>query len=141
MKDFYFLLDGDIIVDVIEYPADGYLKVSISQTSLPPGVNAGYYRLKNGTIILDQALKDQVDEENGGQDPNLPLDINAIAAELVKQELTTLDLQKQNEVIGAEMVKKDLAIYDLTMQNQVIGSMLSALELKIKASEGGISNV
>lgn len=68
-------------------------------------------------------------------------DINVIAAELVKQELTSLDLQKQNEVIGAEMVKKDLAIYDLTMQNQVLGSMLSALELKIKANEGGTTNV
>ncbi|MNO28119.1 hypothetical protein D3C76_180060 [compost metagenome] len=74
-------------------------------------------------------------------DPPKAPDINIIAAELVKQELSSLDLQKQNEVIGAEMVKKDLAIYDLTMQNQVLGSMLSALELKIKANEGGTTNV
>ena len=64
MKDFYFLLNGDIIVDAIEYPVDGYVKVSMNQTHLPPGINAGYYRLQNDEYLLDEELKAQIDEKS-----------------------------------------------------------------------------
>jgi hypothetical protein len=57
MKKFYFKLDNDIIIDVIEYPHDTYIEVELSETHLPAGINAGYYRL-NGTVYsVDEDLK------------------------------------------------------------------------------------
>ncbi|ETT33266.1 hypothetical protein [Paenibacillus sp. FSL R5-808] len=68
--------------------------------------------------------------------------LSALGSEQVKQDLSTLDLKQQNNVIGAELVKKDISILDLYMQNQVLGQMLAALELKILANgTGGESNV
>ncbi len=64
MKDFYFLLDGDIIHDVVEYPNEGYVKATLDQTHLPAGINAGYYRLSGNTYTLDETLKAQIDSQN-----------------------------------------------------------------------------
>ncbi|MBO2942817.1 hypothetical protein JJQ72_02305 [Paenibacillus sp. F411] len=68
--------------------------------------------------------------------------ILALGSEQVKQDLSTLDLKQQNDVIGGELVKKDISILDLFMQNQVLGQMLAALELKLLANgTGGESDV
>ncbi|MNN65760.1 hypothetical protein D3C81_1812870 [compost metagenome] len=40
------------------------MKVSLNQTHLPPGINAGYYRLQNGAYMIDADLKDQIDAQN-----------------------------------------------------------------------------
>jgi hypothetical protein len=71
------------------------------------------------------------------------LTLSALGSEQVKQDLSTLDLKQQNNVIGAELVRKDISILDLYMQGQVLGQMLAALELKLLANNGtgGESNV
>ncbi|WDQ31518.1 hypothetical protein PTQ21_24445 [Paenibacillus marchantiae] len=61
MTKFYFQLDGDIIRDVITYQHEGYTEAELENTFLPVGINAGYYRLKDGVPVLDQALKEEAD--------------------------------------------------------------------------------
>jgi hypothetical protein len=56
MKTFYFLLDGDIITDAIEYMVDGYTEVQLDQTHLPAGINGGYYRWNGTTYERDEAI-------------------------------------------------------------------------------------
>ena len=41
MKTFYLALDGDIIVDAIEYPHDGYIEVELPTTRCLRGDNGG----------------------------------------------------------------------------------------------------
>jgi hypothetical protein len=61
MKKFYFKLDGDIIQDVIEYEHTGYVQLELTESCLPAGINAGYYRL-NGTIYsIDEELKIKIE--------------------------------------------------------------------------------
>jgi hypothetical protein len=55
-KDFWFQLNGDIITDAIEYEHSGYVKVTLEQTHLPAGINAGFYRLTDGEYVKDEAL-------------------------------------------------------------------------------------
>ena len=63
MKKFYFLLDGDIITDAIEYEVEGYTEVELEQTHLPAGINAGYYRWTGTAYEKDEALyQSQVSE-------------------------------------------------------------------------------
>ncbi len=62
MKTFYLALDGDIIVDAIEYPHDGYIEVELPATHLPAGINGGWYRWDGTTYMLDEELKQMADE-------------------------------------------------------------------------------
>ena len=63
MKKFYFLLDGDIITDAIEYQVEGYTEVELDQTHLPAGINGGYYRWTGTAYEKDDALyQSQVSE-------------------------------------------------------------------------------
>jgi hypothetical protein len=63
MKKFYFLLDGDIITDAIEYAVDGYIEVELNQTHLPAGINGGYYRWTGIAYERDETLyQSQVSE-------------------------------------------------------------------------------
>jgi hypothetical protein len=63
MKKFYFLLDGDIITDAIEYAVDGYIEVELNKTHLPAGINGGYYRWTGSAYQKDEALyQSQVSE-------------------------------------------------------------------------------
>ena len=63
MKKFYFLLDGNIIIDAIDYEVAGYTEVELDQLSLPPGINGRYYRLIDDEFVFDEALKEtQIDE-------------------------------------------------------------------------------
>ena len=56
MKDFYFKLNGMTIVDAIDYPHEGYTKVTFTESQLPAGINAGYYILVSGAYVRDEAL-------------------------------------------------------------------------------------
>ena len=56
MKKFYFLLDGDIITDAIDYEVEGYVEVELNQTHLPAGINGGYYRLNGTHYAKDETL-------------------------------------------------------------------------------------
>lgn len=58
----YMKLDGDIIVDAIQYPSDGYIEVELTETQLPAGINAGYYRWNGTNYMLDENLKKAQDE-------------------------------------------------------------------------------
>ena len=63
MKKFYFLLNGDIITDAIDYQVAGYVEVELNQTHLPAGINGGYYRFNGTNYAIDEALKQtQTDE-------------------------------------------------------------------------------
>jgi hypothetical protein len=62
MKTFYLALDGDIIVDAIEYPHDGYIEVELPTTHLPAGINGGWYRWDGATYVLDEELKQAANE-------------------------------------------------------------------------------
>lgn len=62
MKTFYLALDGDIIVDAIEYPHDGYIEVELPTTRLPAGINGGWYRWDGATYVLDEELKQAANE-------------------------------------------------------------------------------
>jgi len=63
MKKFYFLLDGDIITDAIDYAVDGYIEVELNQTHLPAGINGGYYRWTGSAYQKDEVLyQSQVSE-------------------------------------------------------------------------------
>lgn len=133
MRDFYFLLDGDIIRDVIEYHADGYVKVTLKESELPPGVNAGYYRLQDGFLILDESLKEGIEDP-----PETEVsDVTVLGREHVKLELALLELKRQVATLNFEMNKKKLEIAELTQQNQVLGSLLSSLQLQVLATKGG----
>lgn len=57
MKTFYLALDGDIIVDAIEYPHDGYIEVELPVTHLPAGINGGWYRWDGTTATPDETLR------------------------------------------------------------------------------------
>lgn len=55
MNTFYIKLDDQNIVrDVLSYPNDNYIK--ITNTELPEGSYAGYYRYINNQFILDDIL-------------------------------------------------------------------------------------
>ena len=56
MKKFYFLLDGDIITDAIDYQVAGYVEVELDQTHLPAGINGGYYRFNGTHYAKDETL-------------------------------------------------------------------------------------
>ena len=63
MKKFYFLLDGDIITDAIDYQVGGYVEVELNQTHLPAGINGGYYRFNGTNYAKDETLyQSQVNE-------------------------------------------------------------------------------
>ncbi|WP_178023013.1 hypothetical protein [uncultured Paenibacillus sp.] len=133
MKDFYFLLDGDIVRDVIEYPHDGYVKVTLQEAELPPGVNAGYYRLQDGFLILDESLKSEIE---GPPETELS-DVTVLGMEHVKMDLAVLDLKRQVAALTVEMNKKKSEIAELAQQNQILGSLLSSLQLQVLATKGG----
>lgn len=132
MKDFYFLLDGDIIKDVVEYQVTGYVLVTI-QDSLPPGVNAGYYRLVDGFITLDEALKEQIDKPTDVS----PTGVDVLGMEYVKLDLALLNLKRQVASLTSEMTKKNTEIAGLTEDNKVLGSLLSSLQAQVLAIKGG----
>lgn len=52
----YFLLDGDIIRDAIQYEVDGYTRVELDVEFLPAGINGGWYRWDGIQYIFDQEL-------------------------------------------------------------------------------------
>ena len=54
MKTFYLALDGDIIVDAIEYPHDGYIEVELPATHLPAGINVSPARAGIDPILRRQ---------------------------------------------------------------------------------------
>lgn len=72
MKKFYFKLQGDIIVDVIEYPYENYIEVELQETHLPAGINAGYYRLNGSVYSIDPVLKAESDAQQVGS-PGFPV--------------------------------------------------------------------
>jgi len=59
----YIKLNGDIIVDAIQYPEDGYVEVDLPETQLPTGINGGYYRWNGTNYMLDENLKKAQDEQ------------------------------------------------------------------------------
>ncbi len=61
MKKYYLKLDGDIIIDVIEYEYEGYIEVELPVTQFPAGINSGFYRWKGESYIIDEALKTAID--------------------------------------------------------------------------------
>lgn len=58
----YFKLDGDIIVDAIQHPHEGYVEVELPDVILPVGINGGWYRWNGTNYVLDEELKRQSDE-------------------------------------------------------------------------------
>ena len=56
MKDFYFKLNGTVIVDAIDYPYEGYTKVTLAENQLPAGINGGWYTW-NGTAYVEDLSK------------------------------------------------------------------------------------
>lgn len=74
MKDFYFLLEGNIIRDVIEFAHPGYVKITLNQTHLPAGINAGYYRMIDGQYLLDEQLKQEIEKPAGYDKLNTRMD-------------------------------------------------------------------
>jgi hypothetical protein len=60
MKKFYFKLENNIILDVIEYPHEGYIEVDLNETHLPAGINVGYYRLFKNIYFIDEQLKFEI---------------------------------------------------------------------------------
>lgn len=58
----YFKLDGDIIVDAIQYPFDGYVEAELPEITLPAGINGGWYRWDGEGYALDEELKRAADE-------------------------------------------------------------------------------
>lgn len=69
MKKFYFKLQGDIIVDAIEYPYGDYVEVELDHTHLPAGINGGYYRLNGSVYSIDEQLKAISDAQQVGSKP------------------------------------------------------------------------
>jgi hypothetical protein len=57
MNKFYFQLNGDIIIDAINYPHGDYVEVELEEDQLPAGINSGCYRLIDGEYILDEELE------------------------------------------------------------------------------------
>jgi hypothetical protein len=60
----YFKLGGDIIVDAIQYPHEGYIEVELPDVILPAGINGGWYRWNGTNYLLDEELKRQADERD-----------------------------------------------------------------------------
>ena len=59
MNTHYFLLgENNIILDAIQYPAEGYVEVSIPQYFLPAGINGGWYHWNGTEYVFDQDLYD-----------------------------------------------------------------------------------
>ena len=75
MKDFYFKLNGTVITDAIDYPYEGYTKVTLAENQLPAGINGGWWKLENGVAVEYPELK--------------PID----ETELLKQRVADLELQ------------------------------------------------
>lgn len=64
MKKFYFKLQENIILDVIEYPYEDYIEVELTESHLPSGINAGYYRLFGSSYEIDENLKKEIEQNN-----------------------------------------------------------------------------
>lgn len=62
IKSYWFKLDGDIIVDAIEYQYEGYTPAELYEEYLPVGINAGWYRWDGTAYHFDQALYDAATE-------------------------------------------------------------------------------
>jgi hypothetical protein len=58
MKSYWFRLDGDIIVDAIEYEHHELIHVILPNEQLPAGINGGWYRWDGTTYHFDQTLYD-----------------------------------------------------------------------------------
>ncbi|CAM3358750.1 hypothetical protein HP548_02905 [Paenibacillus taichungensis] len=99
---FYFQLDGNVIRDAITYPYDGYTEVELDATHLPAGINAGYYRLQDGALVLDQALKDKVDKASR-------------PADYVELEQRLAASEAQNKQLAEESNANQLALMELHM--------------------------
>lgn len=64
MDKFYIQLDKDNVVrDCITYPYKDYMDVDL-EVPLPRGILSGYYKYENGVLVLDEALKAEVEKEN-----------------------------------------------------------------------------
>lgn len=57
MMTFYIKLDGDIIVDILEYQYAEYIPVEL-ELPLPVGFYGGWYRWDGSTYHFDQELYD-----------------------------------------------------------------------------------
>lgn len=58
MKKWYLKLDANnIILDAIEYLHEGYIEVSLPDTSLPAGINGGWFKWNGTTYQEDVSLK------------------------------------------------------------------------------------
>lgn len=62
MIKYYFKLDGDLIIDVIEYKHEGYIEVELPEIQLPIGINGGFYRWNGKEYVIDEALKKTIDD-------------------------------------------------------------------------------
>jgi hypothetical protein len=63
MTTFYIKLDGDIIVDILEYQYADYIAVEL-ELPLPVGFYGGWYRWSGTTYYFDQQLYDAAMAEN-----------------------------------------------------------------------------
>jgi hypothetical protein len=67
MMTFYIKLDGDIIVDILEFQYADYIQVEL-ELPLPVGINGGWYRWDGTAYRFDQDLYDHwmsiIEEEN-----------------------------------------------------------------------------
>lgn len=69
--NFYVLLnENNVILDVIEYPVEGYSEVYLPYKQLPAGINGGWWKLENGVLIeivelnpntIDNQIKTAID--------------------------------------------------------------------------------
>jgi hypothetical protein len=67
MMTFYLKLDGDIIVDILEFQYADYIPVEL-ELPLPAGIYGGWYRWDGSAYHFDQDLYDHwmsiIEEEN-----------------------------------------------------------------------------
>lgn len=101
---FWIQVDGNkIIRDCIEFKYDGYIEADLP-TPLPIGLFAGYYRWQNGSIVLDQTLKDEVDKQNR------PYGYDELQQENTELKLAIAELAESNE---SDKVDMQLALAEL----------------------------
>lgn len=68
MKTWYFKLAADnIIIDAIDYSFEGYTAVELVETSLPAGINGGWWKLENSIPVEYPELKPVSEDEKQAQ--------------------------------------------------------------------------
>lgn len=112
MKKFYFKLENDVILDVIEYPHENYTEIELDHTHLPAGINAGFYRLSGNTYSIDEELKLQIIKKDNSIQVCIKNEDNTID----KEYFSSIDDAKQwisnsfSQLEGQEITYQDIQI-------------------------------